>query len=295
MTPSSDFPLIGSAIRTGISSNLDHGGFRGLLKRRSASSRVQGALPGVSSIAAPAAIPSLTALVSGQPRVRPTATPATIASPVPTPLPGGTSTGGKRWPPSGVASRGPVDSHRHQDISAHAPGDEFAGRRQLFGLGLQFLPEGLSQFPQAGLEQKHTGFDIRQSAAGGVEQEGRSHFGTGVGDLLVEVVRYARGRLPLATTTSVCLPATWRPPGAAPTDTRSARPTSAPARAARSGTGGCAGLVDGKTLPGRPADRDAMYGKTVGHQKAVHHLTCRSAGRNTARAGTPSTSATRRR
>ncbi len=71
------------------------------------SSRVHGAVPGVSSLAAPAAMPSRTALVNGQPRVRPTAIPATMASPAPTPLPAGTGTGGKRCALSGVTSNAP--------------------------------------------------------------------------------------------------------------------------------------------------------------------------------------------
>src|SRR5271156_2805708 len=68
-------------------------GSAAISKSRSAFSRMQGAVPGVSSMAAPAAMPSRTALSSCQPRLRPTVMPAVMASPAPTPLPEGTVTG----------------------------------------------------------------------------------------------------------------------------------------------------------------------------------------------------------
>ena len=60
---------------------------------RSTSARVHGIVPGVNSMAAPAAIQRRIYLLNGHPRLRPTAIAATIASPAPTPLPDGTCTG----------------------------------------------------------------------------------------------------------------------------------------------------------------------------------------------------------
>jgi hypothetical protein len=49
--------------------------------------RLQAAVPGVFSIAAPATIPNRTDLASGHPRLRPGVIAAIVASPAPTPLP----------------------------------------------------------------------------------------------------------------------------------------------------------------------------------------------------------------
>ncbi|CKT57147.1 Uncharacterised protein [Mycobacterium tuberculosis] len=76
-------------------------------KNLSTSSRLQAAVPGVSSMAAPAAFPKRTDLMSDQPRLRPTVIAATIASPAPTPLTAVIGIDENRWLACRVANSAP--------------------------------------------------------------------------------------------------------------------------------------------------------------------------------------------
>src|SRR6476660_2953440 len=78
-------------------------------KSRSVSALVHGSVPGVSIIAAPAAIPKRTDSLSGQPLLNPTVIADTIASPAPTPLTPRTGIAEKRLLSVEVASTAPSD------------------------------------------------------------------------------------------------------------------------------------------------------------------------------------------
>ena len=82
-------------------------GRRRVRKRRSTSSRLQVAVPGIISIAASAATPKQTDFDSGHPRLSPTVIAATIASRAPLPLPERIVTAGMRWIACAVTSSAP--------------------------------------------------------------------------------------------------------------------------------------------------------------------------------------------
>ena len=142
-------------------------------KSRSVSSRVHGAVPGVSSIAAPAATtqpdrlgqrpaPGQADGDAGHHRVAGSDAAARRA-------PGSAETGARA---RRCDQQRAVGAERDQRCSCAQPRPiELARGRDLLGFGEQVATDTLAQLPHAGLEQEHPGVDVVEPAAGGVQDE----------------------------------------------------------------------------------------------------------------------------